>query len=303
MKYYIIFFSVIGSVYLNAQNSIVHTIDINPDTRIEKEIIEIVTNTEYLFKIEKDLESKSVAISPSNYKTIQGEDYNFLLFKGPKVEVVYTEKIEDAKFSISNNDIHTVSVDFNYNYLNEANTIDYDSTTNNIVSSIVQITGEYEILNYRFNPDIQGKSIDGNNVRFKGNVNKMNVEIDFIRKKKNVVKPNSKKEIFVQKEINFKGTLTLSVWDDVQEDGDIISLWLGEICLAKNLKVSKEKVNYKITKEMFGASNTLNIRIDNVDEGTVPPNTVLVELRGDGVNENMRINTTTNMSKEIILRK
>jgi hypothetical protein len=131
----------------------------------------------------------------------------------------------------------------------------------------------------------------------------MNVEIDYIRKKENATKPNSKKEIVVQKEINFKGTLTLSVWDDVQEDGDIISLWLGDICLAKNIKVSKEKVNYKITKEMFGSSDVLNIRIDNVDEGTIPPNTVLVELRGEGVNENMRINTTKSMSKEIVLRK
>jgi len=303
MKYFFALISLFASVHLNAQNSIVHIIEINPETKIAKEAIEIVTNVDYLFKIEKDLKGKTVAIYPTNYQRIEGDVYDFLLFSAPKIEIVYTEKISDNYFKISQNGIHTVSIDFNYNYLSGDNSIDYDSTTNNMVSSVIQINDQYEILNYRFNPDILGKSIDGNQVRFKGNVNKMNVEIDYIRKKENVKTSNTTREIIVQKEIQFKGTLTLSVWDDVQEDGDIISLWLGEICLAKNLKVSKEKMNYKITKEMFGASNTLNIRIDNVDEGTIPPNTVLVELRGEGVNENMRINTTSNMSKEIILKK
>lgn len=303
MKFLEILLTLFCAIQLNAQNSIVHTIHINPNTKILKETIEIVTNVEYLFKIEKDLKGKTVSFSPVNYQKIEGESFDYLLFKGPKIEIVYTEKMKEFNFTFSKNDIQTVSVDFNYNYLSGDNAIDYDSTTNNIVSSIIQIDGDYEILNYRFNPDIIGKSIDGNNVRFKGNVNKMHVEIDYIRNKGTVNIANGKKEVIVQKEINYKGTLTLSVWDDAQEDGDIISLWLGDICLAKNLKVSKEKVNYKITKEMFGVNNTLNIRIDNVDEGSIPPNTVLVELTGDGVHENMRINTTSNMSKEIILRK
>lgn len=303
MKYFFVLICIFAGVHLNAQNSIVHIIEINPETKIVKEAIEIVTNVDYLFKIEKDLKGKTVAISPANYQRVEGDVYDFLLFSTPKIEIVYTEKISDDYFKISKSGIHTFSVDFNYNYLSGENLIDYDSTTNNMVSSVIQINDEYEILNYRFNPDILGKSIDGNQVRFKGNVNKMNVEIDYIRKKEIVKTSNTAKEIIVQKEIEFKGTLTLSVWDDVQEDGDIISLWLGEVCLAKNLKVSKDKVNFKITKEMFGSSDVLNIRIDDVDEGTVPPNTVLVELRGEGVHENMRINTTSNMSKEIVLKK
>lgn len=291
------------SIQLNAQNSINHIVEINPKNRIVKKTIEIRTNAEYLFKIDKDLNGRTVEIYPISYKRIEGGQYDFLLFNSPKIEVVYSEKIPEDKFRISSNGIYTISVDFNYNYLNQNNVIDYDSTTNNAVSSIIQVNGDYEILNYRFDPEIQGKEIVDNQIRFKGNVNKMNAEIDYrvhVKEEKELVR---NKKVIVEKEIAFNDVLTLSVWDDVQEDGDIISLWLGEICLAKNLKVSKEKVNYKITKEMFGSGNTLNIRIDNVDEGTIPPNTVLLELRGEGVNENMRINTTDSISKEIVLRK
>lgn len=179
--------------------------------------------------------------------------------------------------------------------------IDYDPTTNNVIHSKLELEGDFEIIGYRFIPEIEKKEVEGNQISFKGNVNRLTVEVDFARK--NPVIASAERKTIVEKQIDFKGELALSVWDDVQEDGDIISLWLGEICLAKNLKVSKEKVNYRITKEMFGTNNTLHIRIDNVDEGTVPPNTVLVELRGDGVNKNMRINTTSNLSKEIVLRK
>lgn len=304
MRFFSIFiFIIFYSVDLNAQNSIMHTVEINPEDKVVKETIEIRTSAEYLFKIDKDLKGKTVSIFPSNYKIIEGDQYDFLLFDSPKIEVVYSEKIAEDRFRILSEGVYTVSVDFNYNYLNQDDIIDYDPTTNNSVSSTIKVDGDYEILNYRFDPDLQGKEIRDNQICFKGNVNKMNVEIDYQLRKKKAKESGQNKKVIIEKEIAFNDTLTLSVWDDVQEDGDIISLWLGEICLAKNLKVSKEKVSYKITKEMFGSESTLNIRIDNVDEGAIPPNTVLIELRGKGVTENMRINTTDSMSKEIILRK
>lgn len=303
MKHFFILLNFLFFIQLNAQNSIVHAIDIDPDSKELKEKIEISTSSEYLFKLPKDLliKGRTVTISPQNYKVIEGNKYDLLLFNAPKIEVIYSERIPENNFKVSDKGVNTVSVDFSYNYLSKSGSIDYDSTTNNTISSFIQIAGEYEIVSYRFNPDIGVRNLDGNKIQLKGNVNRMHVEIDYIRRKGGIFQP--KKEIIVQKEIAFKGTVTLSVWDDVQEDGDVISLWLGDICLAKNLKVSKEKVNYQITKEMFGASSTLNIRIDNVDEGTVPPNTVLVELRGGGINENMRINTTNAISKEIVLKK
>lgn len=291
------------SVQLHAQNTINHIVVIDPDKMTISEKIEINTSAEYLFKIEKDLNGKKIEIYPNKYDRIEGTEYDFLLFDAPKIEVVYSEKISENKIQILSNGIRTIAVDFIYNYLNDNNVIDYDPSTNNEVSTIVKINGDYDILNYRFNPDIKGIGVFDNQISFKGNVNKMNVEIDYQLRKNGVKELRQNKKVIVEKEIIFNDVLTLSVWDDVQEDGDIISLWLGEICLAKNLKVSKEKVSYKITKEMFGSDNTLNIRIDNVDEGAIPPNTVLIELRGKGVTENMRINTTDSMSKEIILRK
>lgn len=304
MKLFFILINLIFyGIQLSAQSSINHIVEITPETQIINQTIEIRTKAEYLFKIDKELKGKTVSISPKNYKVIEGGQYNFLLFDSPKIEVVYTEKIPEDKFRVSSNGVYTVGIDFNYNYLNQDNKVDYDPTTNNSVSSTIQINGDYEILNYRFNPDIQGKEMENNQIRFKGNVNKMRVEIDYVLRKNEFIELSKNKKVVLEKEVAFNDMLTLSVWDDVQEDGDIISLWLGEICLAKNLKVSKEKVSYKITKEMFGSENTLNIRIDNVDEGAIPPNTVLIELRGKGVDENLRINTTDKLSKKIVLRK
>lgn len=291
------------SVQLNAQNAINHIVEIDPNKMMISEKIEINTSAEYLFKIEKDLKGRKVEIFPNKYDRIEGADYDFLLFDSPKIEIIYSEKIPENKIQTSVNGIKTISVDFNYNYLNDNNVIDYDPSTNNEVSTIIKFNGDYEILEYRFKPDFQGKEVVNNQISFKGNVNRMRVEIDFKLREKEIKEIVQSKKVIVEKEILFNDVLTLSVWDDVQEDGDIISLWLGEICLAKNLKVSKEKVSYKLTKEMFGSDKTLNIRIDNVDEGTIPPNTVLVELRGKGVTENMRINTTDSMSKEIVLRR
>lgn len=304
MKLFFILINLIFyGIQLSAQSSINHIVEITPETQIIKETVEIRTKSEYLFKIDKELNGKTVSISPKNYKLIEGDQYNFLLFESPKIEVVFFEKMPEEKFRVSSNGVFTVGIDFNYNYLYQDNKVDYDPTTNNSVSSSIQINGDYEILNYRFNPDIKGIEVFDNQISFKGNINKMNVEIDYQLRKKEVKELSQNKKVIVEKEIIFNDVLTLSVWDDVQEDGDIISLWLGEICLAKNLKVSKEKMSYKITKEMFGSDNTLNIRIDNVDEGAIPPNTVLVELRGKGVTENMRINTTNSMSKEIVLKR
>jgi hypothetical protein len=303
MKIILVLFCLLFAVRLNAQSSIVRTISINPATKESTETTEVEINSEYLFRLKKGqvIDGKTFSVFPANYVKLEIDEFDLLLFDSPFVKIVSKSKIPNAMFKTSEAGVQTISVDINNNYLKEDTSIDFDPTTDNVIHSKLELVGDFEIIGYRFIPEIDKKQVEGNQISFKGNINRLTVEVDFAPKKP--VTASAEKKTIVEKQIDFKGELTLSVWDDVQEDGDIISLWLGEICLAKNLKVSKEKVNYRITKEMFGTNNTLHIRIDNVDEGTVPPNTVLVELRGDGVNENMRVNTTSNLSKEIVLRK
>ena len=267
------------------------------------ETTDIQINSEYLLRVEKGqvIDGQSFSVFPTNYVRLDGDGFDLLLFDSPKIKVVSRSKLPNEMFPTSESGIQSVSVDFNNNYLKEETAIDYDPNTNNVILSKLELEGDFEIIGYRFIPEIDNNRIEGNQITFNGNVNRFKIEVDFAKKKQS--EETTERKSLVEKEIDYKGELTLSVWDDVQEDGDIISLWLGEICLAKNLKVTKEKVKYRITKEMFGKNNVLRIRIDNVDEGTVPPNTVLVELRGNGVNEIFKVNTTNNLSKEIVLRK
>lgn len=298
-----VLFCLLFAVQLNAQNSIVHTISVNPATKESTETIEITINSHYLYRLEKGqvIDGKMFSVFPSNYERISGEEFDFLLFNSPNIKVISTTKIPEELFKISSAGIETVSIDFKNNYLKDETAIDYDPNTNNIVHSKLELVGDYEILDYRFIPEIEKKQVDGNQISFKGNVNRLTVEIDFVRKKEKIVE--TEKKTLVEKQINFKGELILNVWDDAQEDGDIISLWVGDVCVARKLKVSKTKTQFIIKEEMFGSSKELRVRIDNVDEGSVPPNTVLVELKGNGVNEIMKVNTTSMTSKEILLVK
>jgi hypothetical protein len=285
--------------YGHTQDTIVHTFDVNPSTMIAVEVLEITTDHEYLFRVNKDkiVDGITLSVSPSNYERIQGDYCDYLLFDSRNVKITIAANLPDSFFTVAKDGTQTMSLDFYYSYVDMENLVEFDSVTNNFVSSIIHINDEYQVTDYRLDPDIQRRRIDGNILRFKGVIDKMHIEVSFVPRE------YIPKRILVQKEIEVNGDLTLNIWDDIMEDGDVINLWIGGFCLAENLEVSKKKVEYKITEKMFGASDTLEIRIDNVDEGKVPPNTVIVELKGKGVQENMRINTTSNMSKVIILTK
>jgi len=288
-------------IQLNAQNELYHTISVNLTSKESTETIEVKATSDYLFRIEKDkvIDGKTFSVSPSNFTRFNAGKFDLLLFNSPAVKIITKTKIPDAFFKVSEAGVKTVSVDFNNNYLKDDTSIDYDPTTNNVLYSKLELEGDFEIIDYRFIPELEKKQIEGNQISFKGNVNRLTVEVDYAPKKEKIIE--TEKQTLVEKQINFKGELTLNVWDDAQEDGDIISLWVGEVCVARQLKVSKSKTTFTIKENMFGSSKELRVRIENVDEGSIPPNTVLVELTGSGVNEVMKVNTTSMTSKEIVL--
>tara|TARA_B110000285_G_C15112239_1_gene611836 strand:+ start:1396 stop:2295 length:900 start_codon:yes stop_codon:yes gene_type:complete len=299
MKQLCILFSLIIYTTCYAQDSIVHTFDINPLAMTAVEVLEITTDHEYLFRVDKDkvIDGITLSVSPANYERIEGDDCDYLLFDSSFVKITLAAILPDSFFTVSSNGTHSMSLDFHYSYVDLESFTEFDSTTNNFVYSIIHINDAYKVIDYKLDPDIQRKRIDGNILRFKGLVEKMHIEVQFVPRE------TIPKRKLLQKEIQIDGDVVLKIWDDIKEDGDIINLWIGDFCIAENLTVSKKKMEYKISESMFGSNDTLEIRIDNVDEGKVPPNTVIAELRGKGVKENMRINTTSNMSKIIVLTK
>jgi len=134
-------------------------------------------------------------------------------------------------------------------------------------------------------------------LRIKGKSDKVNFQVSYRPKE------IEKKKVIVAQELYITKDLDIYIWDESKEDKDVINLYINEFLIAENLITSRKKNEYKITMNMFATSDTLRVRIDNVDEGSVPPNTVVVELKNDKVSELIHVSTQKEISKEILIIK
>ncbi len=134
-------------------------------------------------------------------------------------------------------------------------------------------------------------------MRIKGKSDKVNFQVSYRPKE------IEKKKVIVAQELYITKDLDIYIWDESKEDKDVINLYINEFLIAENLITSRKKNEYKITMNMFATSDTLRVRIDNVDEGSVPPNTVVVELKNDKVSELIHVSTQKEISKEILIIK
>lgn len=78
--------------------------------------------------------------------------------------------------------------------------------------------------------------------------------------------------------------LTISVWDNGTEDGDVITLFFNGHQLAKQHRISKNKSNYRV--KLTGNENFLILQAE--DLGTIRPNTVAVSIN-DGIREQVLV--------------
>ncbi len=79
-------------------------------------------------------------------------------------------------------------------------------------------------------------------------------------------------------------TVTVKMWDDAAEDGDIVSVFLNDVRIKKEITVKKNE--HIFTIELKEGVNTFKLLAHN--EGKNPPNTAAI-LIDDGVNEHQRI--------------
>ncbi|WP_373551707.1 hypothetical protein [Haliscomenobacter sp.] len=92
---------------------------------------------------------------------------------------------------------------------------------------------------------------------------------------------NQGRKLKLQRSIEVKSPeLTISVWDNGTEDGDVITLFFNGHQLAKQHRISKNKSNYRV--KLSGNENFLILQAD--DLGSIKPNTVAVSIN-DGQRE------------------
>jgi hypothetical protein len=96
---------------------------------------------------------------------------------------------------------------------------------------------------------------------------------------------NQGRKLKLQRSIEVKSPdLTISVWDNGTEDGDVITLFFNGQQLAKQHRISKNKSNYRV--KLSGDENFLILQAD--DLGSIKPNTVAVSIN-DGQREQILV--------------
>lgn len=89
--------------------------------------------------------------------------------------------------------------------------------------------------------------------------------------------------------------ITISIWDDGQIDGDVISIKLNEEWIVKYLEAKKEKIKFKYF--LTHPENFIILRADNI--GTIPPNTTAVTIDDGQLSKTIVLNSDLGMSEAI----
>ena len=122
---------------------------------------------------------------------------------------------------------------------------------------------------------------------------KIKYDIESIQSSINGRPINYSKELkFINKNIN------IYVWDHLQVDGDVISLYLNGKPLIANYHLKKEKKSISFTLDP-SQPNDLFLYAHN--EGQSPPNTVSIEITDGVIKENIILNSSLTSCEGIII--
>lgn len=89
--------------------------------------------------------------------------------------------------------------------------------------------------------------------------------------------------------------ITLQVWDNNKEDGDIISLKFNDTWILSNFLLKKEK--YKIELELKQKDNQLLMFAENL--GSIPPNTAAIAIDDNVLVRTFMLNSDMSKSESV----
>lgn len=97
--------------------------------------------------------------------------------------------------------------------------------------------------------------------------------------------------------LQFKLPVTsIKLWDSVKEDKDIIDLYINDIRVLTHYTAANEVVTIPLPVEVIKT-----IKIVNVSEGKVPPNTILLEVSDGETHHEMNVITDTKTYTELVI--
>lgn len=117
-----------------------------------------------------------------------------------------------------------------------------------------------------------------------------------ITNKKNINKDASKRKVVSSKEWTVKNKkITLQIWDNNKEDGDIISLKFNDTWILSSFLLKKEK--HSITIELKEKDNQLLMFAENL--GSIPPNTAAISIDDNELVRTFMLNSDMSKSESV----
>ena len=100
----------------------------------------------------------------------------------------------------------------------------------------------------------------------------------------------------VSKELKVKGNVVLKIYDKSKEDGDIVNIFVDDKLILSNYEARKraKRINVEVGKGTY-------IKVQNVHEGAIPPNTVVIEVRDGERIQKLDVETHATQEYEIKL--
>lgn len=199
-------------------------------------------------------------------------DFNVLKVYSKEIDIGITNncKIDNVSLKLDEDSIFTITnIGRNYTTFEELEEIEGFGATSPYTSAYISLWlhPSFEFISIKENvnnSDFIYK--EKNEIVLKAtNINSLAFEIKYRRKKSGVKLTN--------KDIHVKGETKLKVYDNGLEDGDVINVFVDEKLILNNYKATKKQKSISIKTKAIN-----HVRIENVNEGKIPPNTVVVEV-------------------------
>ena len=300
-KYFLLLFTVYVSVAFSQKHECVVVYSFYEDGQTAEVAYVIKTDGSFtngisvpVFKENKEdvlktLKAQNYKIQPHPYNELYDE---IIIFDTSFSFVNYTT-FSSTNIKI-NKDTTTFKLTNKYNTDHKNNG---SASTHNFTNytQVMEFPDKFEIVKFT----VKNKDVtiinNGNFVGFTGeNINNVIYEVEYkIRKTPNIKSFDKIKNKQITTLKIKRVPLTMEIWDDVLEDGDIVNLYInGKIAIEKFEALNKKKlIPLPIN---LSKGNKIEIVIESVSEGKIKPNTIMIRFYDNEKNIDKTIDVAIN---------
>ncbi len=108
-----------------------------------------------------------------------------------------------------------------------------------------------------------------------------------------------RKITYVQELLVKSKNITIELWDNKEQDGDIVSVYLNGEPIISKYSLTKDKKQFQVQLNA-SKSNDLFLYAHNL--GTIPPNTVSIEISDGASSEKIVLNSDLSSSEAVLIK-